>query len=298
MKNTRPIIVLVILVASIAVSLPVFAQSTQSSFTVNLTYLTVQLSFPAQVSPGDTVTVNIQASGKSYSTSGVSLTAQIYYANGTDLHQLTTATLSKNAHSGDSLLKQVQFTIPQDAPRTSLIAVLTEKVQTLYVTYYYYPTGHNYSSPYCYYYPSYADNCYYDHNYDGYGSGSAYPSYSYDTTTDSGVAPLSYILAKTPEYTSLQTQYQSLQSQYQALQQQLAQSQAQNQQLNQNLQNSQNTIAQRDATIASMNQQMSTTQVTTTTLEIVAAGLAILTLVFGVLAIRNRKEQPQPKRTA
>jgi hypothetical protein len=143
MKYSRLVPILAILVASLVVSQPVFAQSAQSTFTVNLTYLTVQLSYPAQASPGTTVTVNIQANTKSSSISSVSLTAQIYYATGVDLRQLTTATVAMNAFSGNSLTKQVQFSIPQDAPRTSLMAVLTEQVQIFYATYYYYPTVHN-----------------------------------------------------------------------------------------------------------------------------------------------------------
>jgi hypothetical protein len=219
---------------------------------------------------------------------------QIYYANGSDLRQLTTATISNNMYSGNSMTKQIQFSIPQDAPRTFLVAVLTEKVQTYYTSYYYYPTAHNYSSPYCYSYPYSGYDCHYDYTYYGY-------SYAY-ATTDSGVAPLSYIKATTPEYTSLQTQYQSIQSQYQtlqqqyqALQQQMAQSQAQNQQLNQALQS---TNVQKDTAIANLNQQLNTTQGTTTTLEFIVAGLAILTLAFGAIALRKRKGQPQLKTEA
>jgi hypothetical protein len=292
MKYPQLVPILAILVASLAFSQPVVAQSAQSNFTVNLTYLTVQLSYPAQVSPGATVTVNMQANTKSSSISSVSLTAQIYYATGVDLRQLTTATVVKNTYSGNSLTKQVQFSIPQDALRTSLMAVLTEQVQTFYATYYYYPTAHNNSSSYCYYSPYWSYNCYY---------GYANPSYSIDTSTDSGVAPLSYIVATTPEYTSLQSQYQSIQSQYQtaqqqyqALQQQLAQSQAQNQELNQNLQNAQNSSAQKDASITNLNQQLNTTQNTMTILEFAVAGFAILTVAFGAMALRKGKGQPQP----
>ena len=307
MKATYVIAILAILTVSIALGHVVFAQSAQSSYTVNLTYLTVQLSYPAQVNPGDTVTVNIQASPKS-SVSSASLTAQIFYATGADLHQLTSATLNGNyASSGTGFSKQVQFAIPQDAPRTSLVAMLTEKVQIAYASYYYYyPAYYNSSSPYCYYYPSWGYDCQYSYTYySGYGYGYMnYPSYSYDTISDSGVAPLSYIKATTPEFTSLQTQYQALQtqnqglqSQNQALQQQLAQIQAQNSQLNQDLQNSQNTIAQRNATIASLSQQLSASQSTNTTLEAVAVVIGILAIAFAALAVRGRsgKTQPQPQ---
>jgi hypothetical protein len=279
----------VILVASLSLSSIAFAQSSQASYSLNMTYLTVQLTYPSEVLPGDSVTISIQATAKSRINSA-SLTAQVFYPDASSLHQLASATLSSNSYmnSGSTLSKQIQFTIPQNVPRTSLVAVLTEKVQTVYASYYYYPAYHNYSYPYCYYYGYYDYYCYYNYTY--------YPAYSYATTTDSGVAPLSYVKATTPEYVSLQSQYQDLQSQYQSLQsqlqavqQQLAQSQAQNQQLAQNLQNSQNTLAQRDDTIANLNQQLSLAQNTNTTLQTVAVGLAIIAVIFGLVAIHEHR---------
>jgi hypothetical protein len=285
MKKPQLIAILVVLAGSLFISQSVFAQSSQNSYTIDLTYLTVQLSYPSQVLPGDSVTVNLQATAKS-SVSSVTVTAQIDYANGADLHQLASATVSNNYMTrGNSLSKQFQFAIPQDAPRTSLIAILAEKVRTVYTSYYYYPVSYNYSSPYCYYYPYWGDDCYYNSAYYSYWY---YPSYSYSTTTDSGIAPLSYIKATTPEYTALQSQYQSLQ-------QQLAQSQAQNQQLNQNLQNAQNTIAQRDATIAHLNQQLNSSQTTNTTLEAIAVGLAIVAIVLGLVAAHEHRGRNELK---
>lgn len=218
-RTTYLVAVLLILAASIIYGIysqSVLAQSSQSTSTVNLTYLTVQLSYPSQVLPGDVVTVNIQAGAKS-SIDSTSLIAQIYYVNGAELQQLTSATISNNyLYAGNSLSKPIQFTIPKDAVRTSLIVVLTEKVQRAYASYYYYyPAYSNYSSPYCYYYPYWGYDCSYSYTYYGYMN---YPSYSYETTTDSGIAPLSYIKATTPEFTSLQSQYQTLQSQYQTCQ--------------------------------------------------------------------------------
>ncbi len=268
------ILLLAVVVASFLYVNPVVAQSTQTSYTVNLAYLSVQLSYPSQVMPGDTVTVNLQASPKN-EVSGESLTIQIFYADDTTLHQLASATVSNvynsnyYMNSGSSLNKQIQLTIPQDAPRTSLIAALTEKVQSAYYSYYYYPGSYNYSSPNCYY-PDY----YYYYDYCTY-YGYAYPSYSYSTSTDTRVAPLSYIKATTPEYVSLQ-------SEYQMLQQQLAQSQAENQQLKQNLQDSQNKIAQQNATIANLNQQLSSSQSMNGTVEAGAGGLGIIAIILGV----------------
>lgn len=276
------VFVLAILVATFSASYAVYAQTTQSSYTVNLTYLTVQLSYPSEVIPGDSVTVNLQATARNY-LDYVSLAAQIFYADGSSLHQLASATISNSNYmnSGNSLTKQIQFTVPQDAPRTSLIAGLTENVRRFSYSYYYSPFYYNYSSPYCYYYPDYYyyynGYCGYYYNYN-YAYGYAYPSYSYNTVTDSGVAPLSYIKATTPEYVSLQ-------SQYQMVQQQLTQSQAENQQLKQNLQDAQNTIAERNATIANLNQQLNSSQSMSGTLEATTAGLAIIAIVLGVFAV-------------
>lgn len=286
MKNKHIIAILLILVTCLIISQSVTAQQSQNSYTANLTYLTVQLSYPSQVLPGDNVTANLQATAKS-SFSGVSLTAQILYTNGADLHQLASATVSNNyMTSGNTLTKQIQFTVPQDAPRTSLIAVLTEKVQTIGMSYYYYfyPAYNNYSSPYCSSDPHWGYDCYYNHTYYSY----YYPSYSSTTTTDSAVAPFSYIKATTPEYITLR-------SQDQALQQQLNQSKSQNQQLNQNLQNAQATIAQRDATIASLNQQLNSTQSTNTTLEVVAAVLGVFAIVFAGVAAREHRGKSEPR---
>ena len=265
------------------------AQPNQTSYTVNLTYLSVQLSYPSTVLPGDSVSVNLQANAKS-SINAVSLTAQVYYADGASLHQLASATINSNyMQNAGSLSKQIQFTIPTDAPRTSLFAALTESVQQTHTSYYYYPVYYNYSSPYCdyaYYYGYYCDYTYYGtYPYSNYG---AYPSYSYSTTTDSGTAPLSYIKAVTPEYVSLQSEYQMVQQQLTQSQQQLSQSQSENQQLKQNLQDAQNSISQKDATISSLNQQSTSIQNMNSTLKSGAAVLAIIVLLLAILLAHER----------
>jgi len=124
------------------------AQAAQTSYTVNLSYFTVQMTYPSQVNPGDLVTVNMQANAKNSFTSA-SLTAQIFYVDGNTLHQLTSVTLNNNGYvnSGSTLNKQITFTVPQNAPRTSLFASITENVQTAYANYYYYPANNNYLAP-------------------------------------------------------------------------------------------------------------------------------------------------------
>jgi len=291
MKASRLILVFAILMVALSVVVVAHAQAAQTSYTVNLSYFTVQMTYPSQVNPGELVTVNMQANAKN-SFSSASLTAQIFYVDGNSLHQLTSVTLNNNGYvnSGSALNKQITFTVPQNAPRTSLFASITENVQTAYANSYYYPANYNYSSPYCYY----DVYCGYGYNYYPYSSSYyAYPSNSYSTATDSGVAPLSYIKAQTPEYIALQSQYQTAE-------QQLNQTQAQNQQLQQQLQNAQNTLAQRNATIANLNQQLNTNQNTNTTLEAAAGGLGILAIIFGAFAVHYRgksKPQAQPSNT-
>jgi hypothetical protein len=277
MKSSHLIIALAIL-TSIAYAQSVAAQPTQSSYTVNLTYMSIQLSFPSEVLPGDSVTVSLQANSKG-NINVASLTATIYYADGTNLHQVATATLGNNYYmSSGTLSKQIQFSIPQDAPRTSLMAVLSENVQVAYYSYdYYYAPydySNNYSSRYCYYYPY----CYFDYGY------AYYPSYSYSSSSDSGIAPLSYIKATTPEYVSLQTEYQMVQ-------QQLTQSQAENQQLKQNLQDAQNTLAQKNSTIATLNQQLSSAQSMIGELEVTSIILAIIAVAIGIFTAYKWREK-------
>ena len=60
---------------------PAFAQSTQTSYTVNLNEFSLQVSFPSEAMPSDTVTVNVQGTPKANSASSLqSLTVTIYYA--------------------------------------------------------------------------------------------------------------------------------------------------------------------------------------------------------------------------
>jgi len=269
--------VLFAVLASISLTQPAYAQSTQTS-TANLTYLNIQATYPSEVLPGNSVSVHVQATAKS-SIELLSLTAQIYYADGASLRQLTTSTIASNVYmsNGYQVSKDIQVTVPQDAPRTSLIAQFSEKAQSNYYNHYY--------SPYIYYY-GYNDS--YPYYYYG-----AYSAYSYSTATDDGVAPLSYIKATTPEYITLETEYQMLQ-------QQLAQSQAQNQQLQRNLQNAQNTITQQNAAIANLNQQLSSAETMVGTLQLVSIALAGLAIALGVVTVylgRGKSRDDQQKST-
>lgn len=118
-----------------------FAQTNQVTSSVSLQYLNIQVSYPSQALPGDNVALHVQANAKS-NIDLLSLTAKVYYADGTNLRQLQTATLASNSHlaNENTVSNDVQVTIPQDAPRTSLIAVFSENVQVAHYDYsYYYP---------------------------------------------------------------------------------------------------------------------------------------------------------------
>jgi len=280
-KIIVPIVLLVIL-ASIFASQSVFAQSNQVTSTVSLTHLNVQLTYPSQVLPGQSATINLTAQAKD-SFQLTSLTVQVYLADQNNLRQLLSTTVAQNTMmtSSNQINKQIQITVPSDAPRTSLVALVTESVT---MTPYSYPYA---NSPYWNGYGMYSygnSGSWYGYgnsngNWYGYGLypyySNSYPSSSYQSSSDNAVAPLSYVPATTPEYATLQSQYQQLQ--------------AQNQQLQQQLQASQNSTAQKDSTISNLNNQLSSAQGTTTLVEIVAVILAIAAVSLGVLHFKPAK---------
>jgi len=288
MKPTTALILSAVLLTTIALFNPAFAQSNQASYTVNLTYSTIQVTYPSEVLPGDSVTVNVQVNPKS-NVYLQTLTATIYYIDETGLHQLTSQTLANNSkmnsygysysYTTSSFSKSFQVTVPQDAPRTSLVASFSETAQSNnynnnyygypYYYYYEYPYNNSYSCSYWY--------CEYSYTYPAYYY-AYYPSYS-STSTDSAIAPLSYIKASTPEYATLQSQYQSLQ-------QQLQQTQAQNQQL-------QSTVSQQSTTINQLNQQIASSNSNTQTYQVLAVGLGILAAALAVFATFRGRSKPQ-----
>lgn len=206
---------LVIVVVSLCMSPLVNAQSSSVVGRISLSHLNVQLTYPSEILPGQSITVNIQAQAKT-SFQLASLIMQVFYVDPSqlDLKQVASSTVAQGLSmaSGNLINKAVQINIPADAPRTSLIARVKENVTlTVFIVY-------NNSSP------------------------SAQPAPYYSSTADDAIAPLTYIMSPTPEYVALQSQYQTLQSQYQQVRQGLNQSLAQNVKLQQNLQAAQNTI--------------------------------------------------------
>jgi hypothetical protein len=218
-----------------------------------------------------------------------SLSLQVYLADENNLRQLTSATVAQNMmmSSGDQINKQVQFTVPSDATRTSLVALVSESSNGMY------SNGYGYSYYYGYPYYNNYNNNYYNNN-NNYYNYPNYPSdnypYSYQSTSDNALASLSYVQAPTPEYVSLQSQYQQLQ-------QQLNQTQAQNQQLQQQLQTAQTANAQKNSTIANLSSQLSSTQGTTTLVEVVAVILAIAAIALAALHFKPTTTRTTTTRT-
>jgi len=248
------------------------AQQTQASYTVNLSSFTLQVTYPSEVMPGETVTVNVQASPKTTGIYLQTLTATVYYGDTSGLHVITTQNIVSNpannygSYSTGSINENFTVNVPQNAPRTSLVAIFSETVQSNNYNYYNYPSyfGYLYSGNPLFY--------------------SYYPSYT--TTTDDAIAPLSYVKATTPEYVALQ-------SEYQMLQQQLNQTQAQNQQL-------QTTITQQSSTINSLGQQLASANSTAQTYQGIAVAAIIIAIVLAAFAgfthyKRSKDQSPAPK---
>ena len=227
--------------------------------------------------PGDTVSMSVQANPKSSGVYLQNLTASIYYADAAGLHLISTQTIVSNSANSygsyvtGSFVKNFTVSVPQNAPRTSLVAVFSETVHSTY--YYGYPCDVEIFLGYCTF---------------QYGW---YPSYPYKTTTDDAIAPLSYIEASTPEYISLQSTYQMVQQQLNQTQLQLKQSQTQNQQL-------QNVISQQNATINQLNQQLASANGMAHTYQLVALGLGILVLVLAVFAVYQWRTKQKKEKTA
>lgn len=281
LKIIVPIVLLVVLASTFA-SQSVFAQSIQVTSNVTLTHLNVQLTYPSVVVPGQLVTVNVMAQAKD-SFQLTSLSLQVYLADQNNLRQLTSTTVAQSMmmSSGDQINKQFQVTVPSDATRTSLVALVTESSNGMY------SNGYGYSYDYGYpYYNNYNNNYYNNnnnyYNYPNYASNN-YP-YSYQSTSDNALASLSYVQATTPEYVTLQSQYQQLQ--------------AQNQQLQQQLQTAQNSNAQKNSTIANLNSQLSSTQGTTTLVGVVAVILAIAAVALAALHFKPTKTADTESHTA
>jgi hypothetical protein len=289
MKYAKGLLAAAVLLIALSLFNTAFGQPTQASYTVKLNSLSLLVTYPAEVLPGDIVTVNVQGTPTGNAVYVQSLTATVYYADASGLHQLPGVTLitSQNAYNNyeiygyytGSFSKNFTVNVPETAPRTSLVAVFSETVQPNYSSYggygYNYPYANVYNNLYTYqgypnypYYPYYVSPAYYP---------GSYSTYAY--SSDQAVAPLSYIKADTPETMSLQ-------SENQMLQQQLSQAQSQNLQL-------QTQVSQQNATINQQSQQMAGVNGTIQTYQTLALGLGVLSVILLAFNIYQRRSKPQ-----
>jgi hypothetical protein len=262
MKATiRFLVTVAVLVLTASILSQVLAQQTQASYTVNLNSFTLQVTYPSEVIPGENITVNVQATPKTTGIYLQTLAATVYYGDTSGLHTIATQTIVSNAgsnygpYSTGSFSTSFTVNVPQNAPRTSLVALFSETVQPNYYSNYYYGYGPYYGWNGC---------------YDPILCAWYYPSFGYGTTTDDAIAPLSYIKATTPEYVALQ-------SEYQMLQQQLNQTQAQNQLL-------QTTISQQSTTINLLGQQLASANSMAQTYQDLAIGAIIIAVALAAFA--------------
>lgn len=286
MKYARIPLAIAVLVISFSLFNSAFGQSSQSSYTVKLNSFNLQITYPSEVMPGDSVTVNVQGNPTGSAVYLQSLTAVIYYADASGLHQLATENLVANnspksynyvsyGYSG-SFNKNFTVNVPENAPRTSLVAIFSETVQPNYYSY----------GGYAYNYPSYYSNLY---SYQAYPYYPYYPSYapyvspayypysysSYAYSSDQAIAALSYIKANTPESVTLL-------SENQLLQQQLSQVQSQNQQL-------QDKLSQQNATINQLTQQLAGVNGTIESYQASTLVLGVLAVIFLAIIVIQRK---------
>jgi hypothetical protein len=222
--------------------------------------------------PGDVFNVTVQGTPKSSSVYLQNLTATIYYADAAGLHQLASQTLVSNsanyygyygAPPTGSFSKSFTINVPQDAPRTSLMAIFSETTQ--YNNYYPY-----YYGPYPFSYWSYGNPLFYSY----------YPSIS--SATDEAISAMPYINATTPEYVTLQ-------SEYRMVQRQLNQTQTEIQQLK-------TTITQQSAMINQLNQQLTSANTTAQSYEAVATVFVIIAVALVALSIYQMRSKAKMKR--
>ena len=272
MKSQVALLVTAAVLFSICLPGTTFAQPGQLSYTVNLNWFTLQVTYPSEVMPGDVFNVSVQGTPTSSAVYLQNLTATIYYADSSGLHELGSQVLVNNPTSSygyygstpsGSFSKTCTVTVPQDSPRTSLVVLFSEATQYNNYPYYYGPY------PFSYWY--FGDPLFYSY----------YPATT--ATTDQAISPLSYIKATTPEYVALQ-------SEYRMLQQQLNQTQTQNQQL-------QTTITQQSAMISQLNQQVASANMTAQTYQAVAAVFIIITVLLAAFSIYQMSRKSKAKAT-
>jgi len=171
----------------------------------SLAYFDVDVAYPTNGKPGETITTSVTATAKKdCEVQDLSVEFFVYSASGEPRSIGSTSIVKQaNVASGNSFQKSAAHTIPTDAPRSFLMAVASETVRTYSYTYSYY-----YAYPYWWWY-----------NASRYWWW--YPVYygwrTYMDTVDKETGPLTYVLATTPEYTQIKADHDKLTSDYNKL---------------------------------------------------------------------------------
>jgi len=204
LKRLSLIVSLLVLAVFLANAASVSAAPDQRRF--SLVYFDVDVAYPANGKPGETITASITATAKKdCEVQDLSVELFVYSASG-DPRSIGSTSIAKQVSvvSGNSFQKSAAYTIPTDAPRSFLMAVASETIRTYSYTYSYY-----YGYPYWWWY-----------NASRYWWG-WYPVYygwrSYADTVDKEAGPLTYVLATTPEYIQLKADYDKLTSDHNKL---------------------------------------------------------------------------------
>jgi len=255
-RKVSILILCMIVTIALLMNQTVNAQTNLVTNNVNLRYLNVQLTYPSQALPGQSVTVSLLAKAKgSFQLS--SLTLQVYAAdsNSASLRELASANVAQGLEmaGGTQIIKAIPVIVPSDVPRSSLIARVSENVTlTVLIVYI--------------------------------NGNPAVQGAPYNTaTSDDAISTLTYIAATTPEYMTLQSQYQTLQTQHQLIQRGLNQSLVQNVKL-------QNTINQQNQTIQQLNGELNHSDLRLETYQGLAFAFGALSLVFGALYVHQRRK--------
>lgn len=171
----------------------------------SLSSFDVDVDYPSTVKPADGVTITATATSKS-SVYVLELMVEILVpSTGGDMRSIYSMSLVKDTSTsyGSTYSKSAVVTVPNEVLRSFMMATVVQNVRTYSYSYSYYP--------YSYYYPYYRS--WYNYSNGRYWWPTYYVTRSY-SDIENGLAPLSYILATTPEYTQLKGEYDKLRTNY------------------------------------------------------------------------------------
>ena len=173
---------------------------------VSLPSFDVDVNFPSEGYPGDTISVSLTARAKENVRLG-ELTIHVYAYTGIgEQRTILIDAIAKDlsVRRGDAFYKTYNIVLPSDIPRSPLMATILERARiykTVYSSYalWWPPPWWNYSWPWWPYWVV-------PYSY----------SYTSEQTTFTSI-PLTYVKAATPEYLQLKSEYDSLEESYSIL---------------------------------------------------------------------------------